>query len=75
MNITTKYDSGDSVWLIDDSDIINTVIIGIEVRVDNIGEFTVHYKFGHTASTQTRPENKVFKDKEELINYINKIRS
>lgn len=74
MTITTKYEAGDSIWLIDDNDIINTVIVGIEIRVDNVGEYTIHYQFGHKATTQTRPENKVFKDKNDLIDYINKIR-
>lgn len=74
MKLKTKYDAGDSVWIIDEGSIVNTVILGITVDVNNLGECKVHYHFGHHNPPMTKLESKIFKDKEEIIEYVKKLR-
>jgi hypothetical protein len=74
MNIKTKFDAGDSIYLIDEGEIINTVITGIDIKVNNIGETTVFYHFGKDNPPLTKREDKIYKDKDAIIAYINKIR-
>ena len=74
MNIKTKFDAGDSVWIIDEGDIVNTVVTGIEIIVDNTGQTSINYHFGKSKPLITKRENKVFKDKKDIIDYINKVR-
>ena len=74
MNIKTKFDAGDSVWIIDDNEVINTVVVEIMINVDHLGNSSISYGFGKSKPHIVKRENKVYKTKEDLINYINKIK-
>ena len=69
MQIKTKFDIGDAVYLLDGYKIRRANIVGVFFQ--QIGEATcsIQYKF---AVFQTRKESEVFKTKEELIKHISK---
>lgn len=69
MQIKTKFDIGDAVYLLDGYKIRRANIVGVFFQ--QIGEAlcSIQYKF---AVFPTRKESEVFKTKEELIKSISK---
>lgn len=69
MNITTKYDIGDEVYLIDNNDICKVEIYEIEIFIadNNIAiTYTISGAIGNVK------EDQLFKTTKELYNHIEK---
>ena len=64
MEVNTKYDIGDTVWFILQNKAHHGEITGYNVTVDETMNIVVIYTIHHD---NKRPENKVFKTKEELL--------
>lgn len=69
MQITTKFNIGDSVYLLDGYKIQRANIVGVFFQQMGESHPSIQYKF---AVFPTRKESECFKTKEELIKYLSK---
>lgn len=69
MQINTKFDIGDAVYLLDGYKIRRANIVGVFFQQIGEAPCSIQYKF---AVFPTRKESEVFKTKEELIKSISK---
>lgn len=69
MQIKTKFDIGDAVYLLDGYKIRRANIVGVFFQQIGEAPSSIQYKF---AVYPTRKESEVFKTKEELIKFISK---
>lgn len=69
MQIKTKFDIGDAVYLLDGYKIRRANIVGVFFQKIDEAPCSIQYKF---AVFPTRKESEVFKTKEELIKHISK---
>lgn len=69
MQIKTKFDIGDAVYLLDGYKIRHANIVGVFFQQIGEASCSIQYKF---AVFPTRKESEVFKTKEELIKHISK---
>lgn len=69
MQIETKYNIGDAVYLLDGYKIQRANIAGIFFQQIGEAKPSIQYKF---AVFPTRKESECFKTKEELIKYLSK---
>ena len=75
MEIKTKYNLFDEVYIMYDNKIVLTVVKGIRINIEhkpylpNIS-IIITYVFSNRIFTVEYPEDKVFKTKEELINSL-----
>jgi hypothetical protein len=72
MTIVTKYNIGESVFFIDDSEVVNMVICNIHIKVDNMNKSNITYEFGKTNPVLTKKEDRIFKNTADLISSIDK---
>jgi len=69
MEIKTKYNIGDAVYLLDGYKIQRANIVGVFFQQMGESPAYIQYKF---AVFPTRKESECFKTKEELIKYLSK---
>lgn len=69
MDIKTKYNIGESVYLLDGYKIQRTNIVGVFFQQMGESNPSIQYKF---AVFPTKRESECFKTKEELIKYLSK---
>ena len=63
--INTKFDIGDTIWLIDSNKVMSMKITGVKVQVNERCECEVEYDLHH--GDRKVEESKAFATKEELL--------
>ena len=65
MEVNTKFEIGDVVWIIDNNKPMQLKITGINISINDNCVADIEYCLHH--GDRKIPENKAFKTKEELI--------
>ena len=65
MEISTKYNLNDTVWVVSDNKVIQKLVTMYKIKVDNTHNVKVTYQLNHVDIDVD--ESKLFASKEELL--------
>lgn len=65
MEISTKYNLNDTVWMVSDNKVIQKLVTMYKINVDNAHNVKVTYQLNHMDDNVD--ESKLFASKEELL--------
>ena len=65
MEVNTRYDIRDMVWMVSANKVVKAIITGFGITITGPDSYEVNYSVNH--SSIDVPENQLFKTKEELL--------